>query len=74
MKSNRLFLIAPIFNWIVAGPMLLAYPLVASLPGLHRPPKVFYHIVLSFTCAVLTRSSGLRGSAPARCFGVRFVV
>jgi hypothetical protein len=54
--------------------MLLAYPLVASLPGLHRPPKVFYPIVLSSTYAVLARSSGLRGPAPARCFGVRFIV
>ena len=45
MSANPLFLIAAIFNWLVGGLLLFAYPLVSRMLGIEGPPDVFFHIV-----------------------------
>jgi hypothetical protein len=45
LSANPLFLIAAIFNWIVGGLLLFAYPLVSRMLGIEGPPDVFFHIV-----------------------------
>ncbi|HVN43574.1 MAG TPA: hypothetical protein VMT50_12385 [Steroidobacteraceae bacterium] len=44
MNPRALFTAAAAFNVLVGVPMLVAYPLVASLLGLEGPPTVWYHI------------------------------
>jgi hypothetical protein len=46
MNADPLFRIAAIFNFVVAGPLLLAYPQVAPLLGIEGPPTVWFHITV----------------------------
>lgn len=44
MNANPLFRIAAIFNFVVGGALLLAYPWTAPLLGIDGPPTVWFHI------------------------------
>ncbi len=44
MNANPLFGIAAIFNFVVGGGLLLAYPWTARLLGIDGPPTVWFHI------------------------------
>jgi hypothetical protein len=44
MQARPLFPVAAAFNVMVGAPMLLAYPMSASLLRIEGPPTVWYHI------------------------------
>jgi hypothetical protein len=46
MSANPLFRIAAVFNFIVGGTLLLAYPWAAPLLGIEGPPTVWFHITV----------------------------
>jgi hypothetical protein len=45
MNARPLFTIAAAFNLLVGIPMLVAYPVVATMLALRGPPTVWFHIV-----------------------------
>ena len=46
MNANPLFRIASIFNILVGGGLLLAYPWLAPILGIDGPPTVWFHITV----------------------------
>lgn len=44
MNATPLFRIATLFNVVVGGSLLLAYPRVAPLLGIEGPPTLWFHV------------------------------